>query len=118
MSCDLKLCGTTRVPEVEPLIRRGAHPLAQHTGARSLRPLPRAETRTCVRGCSRLKSAATIASACSGHSQRALAAGTRSGHFAVDPATAPPRSADSIQLSVAPESECRARGYAIQFTVY
>ena len=30
----------------------------------------------------------------------------------------PPRSADLIQLSVAPESECRARGYAVQFTVY
>ena len=31
---------------------------------------------------------------------------------------APPRLADLIQLSVAPESECRARGYAVQFTVY
>jgi hypothetical protein len=31
---------------------------------------------------------------------------------------APPRSADYIQPSVAPESECRARGYAVQFTVY
>ena len=31
MSCDLKFCGTTRVPVVEPLILRGAHPLA-HRG--------------------------------------------------------------------------------------
>jgi hypothetical protein len=30
---------------------------------------------------------------------------------------APPRSAGLIQLSVAPESECRARGYAVQSTV-
>jgi hypothetical protein len=31
---------------------------------------------------------------------------------------APPRSADLIQPSVAPESKCRARGYPVQFTVY
>ena len=31
---------------------------------------------------------------------------------------APPRLADLIQPSVAPESKCRARGYPVQFTVY
>ena len=37
----------------------------------------------------------------------------RAGASAANAPAAPPRSADLIQLSVAPESECRARGYAV-----